>query len=1443
LSGANDEVEIVIDGFFKQAGNFTALFNATRDATSEQTSLNMLAVITALPVDLSVTKEVKPSGGNYGSSTSVPIGSTVTFHIIVKNTATPASDHSTDVALGSRFHLNDKFISQNQNDVVLTMTAKSFACIATGGADCVQVPGGPITTSLYSANQETTLYQFNYSSNGLLPAGASFEITFDAEITTSSQCSPKQDNAIVNDAFFTYSDGMNSLGDTVSGNNTSDATVKITGIPPTGCLPPPTADFKKELLSTPAWNTPLKYRVTITNTSLQTLTGLGLYDWVWASGTPPVTATFAPDNLHPVVCNPACIATLPSSTGLIHPGVSSPYVFQKTPLFAPLPRGEVQTIEYWIQYDAGCSLTSGRGLIQNIANLTGPLSKTAWVDATMPELPLCVIDVTKKRTSGPQSFSTYPATVGFHVDFKNLSQAGSVTVRTLMDAIALKSKIYGDVPIHYSYTCTATNVTLPSGAQLIKLSTPATVTWNDPLRAGVRLIDFSSSAGAVFGVGGLISCDMSITFEQPRTDDAFCQGDGDTDLINSAFMDLRQSLFNTNYVTPAKEATQSITLPKCVAVSVGKTVGPNVVAGGGVTFTLTVTNAAKTGTISNLTLHDQIPASFTNVTWTCVSGCATNHGVAQNVDVSLQPIAAAATTTIVVQANAPTALGTYCNDTNATFDPFPALSYFEGDQSKLLHASACAQVETPPGLIIHKEVSGAPSGYTAQFQFEVKCTTPAGPYQKTVTFGWPSPGFIAVNDIPPNSQCRVTEGAVPNAPAGYAWFGAPQYTPTDGVISLGEKGGPVSVVNRLIPEECLRIVASTVTCEVDANGKPTGRYIWKFRFKNISGSPASHLFVSGLPFPVTVNDDDLEFIPAVTSLSPWNTLIFSGASPGPLTFNLSLHCGTLEDCCSTPVMIDLPSCDCAQIVGEHAPSCSFPNPNPLSYTMTLQNLSLNTVENLLIVPVSSIDHVTAVPPSSITVTTEVNHVAAAGQGGTIGPVTVKLSGAQAKPGTEVCLSIGLEDKDFKHCCSIVRCFRLPDCSIHGTDVHSLGDALVAQLEEGFRIDHIGTSGNDGISIDLHDALNAGLAWLPLDGAGALPNSSFIELRGVGNPGQTKGNVRVTQTAIDRYEITSSIDDARTYRIEVFRGTDRVLTATQPGINIIVIWPVAAGVELVPSARSGDPDTLGFTLQTAVPVAWQLADGTAVVGDRMRVIPEESSGQTASLQRLELRASRIPSIVVAGVSIAHDCNGNAISDAEEITSGSLADDNGNGIPDQCEGEPVIDVSLNTGFDQSTDALLPVGVLPEGTNDDDWKVVSAAPEISAKIVISPHPNWAAAFDMTRWISFNPNRGLSSSATSIIYERCFCLGADARDISLDLQLRADNEASVLLNGQTLAGPGGAFNGVPLVVHRNGSAGDGLFVAGRNCLRVNVTDFGGFTGLDLSGSLKATGHACSTP
>jgi len=1438
LSTANDKVIIIIDGYFTQAGNFTTFFDAKRDATTERTSLNMLAQITALPVDLSVTKEVVPKGGSpFASSTSVATGGTVTFRIVVKNESAPAANHSTDVALGTRFKLQDVFSTPNANDVTLVATSKSATCTASGGAECPQLFTGTLSNYVL-ANSSSQLTTFTYPSTlGLLPAGGSFEILFDASIATSPAlaCSKGQNNSLKNSTFFTYSDGSTSVGDANSSNNTAEATVAVTGIPASGCLPPPTATITKKLLSTPAWGVPLRYLVTITNTSSQTLTGIGLYDYVYASGTPPITATFDGTS---VQCTPACSVTIPTTSDLVVPGASSPYMFTQSALFAPLAAGATQTIEYTIKYEAGCAMKSGRGTITNVVSLFGPVSGSASAAATMPELDLCSISATKQRTGGPTEFSLYPQTLKYHVDFRNTSSTGSVTVRTMIDAIAMKSAGYGDVPMSYTYSCTASGVTFPTGT-VLSGSGAGSITYNNPVRAGVKLIDFESKAGAVFAPGGVVGCDIEIKVQQPSANDAFCRGDDTTDLLNLAFMDLGYP-FNTNYATPAKESDPVVVkLPKCVAISVGKTIAPNVVAGGAATFTLTVTNAAKSGTIGPITMHDDVPTDFTNVTWTCASGCAAGSGFGSHISVPLQPIAAGATTSIVVHANAPTILGTYCNATNATFDPFPTLSYFEGDQAALTKASACAQVETPPGLIIHKEVPGAPSGFTGQFPFTVQCTTQNGPYTKSVTVGWPSPGFVAVNDIPPNSNCTVTEGTVPAAPQGYSWSGSPVYTPTGGKITIGDTGGVVNVVNKLTPESCLRIVLSSVTCELDKNGKPTGKYIWQFRFRNLTGVPASHLFISGLPFPVTVNDNHLEFIPAVTNVSPLNTFVFSGASPGALSFNLSLHCGGLDECCSTRVTIDLPACDCAQVIGDGAPSCSFPNPSPLSYTIRLQNLSANIVQNLLIVPVSPFDHTTAIPPAALSVTNEINPVAAAGQGGTIGPVTVKLSGTQAVPGAQVCLSIGLEEKDFNHCCSIVRCFRLPKCSPDWPYGTPIGSATVAQLDDGFRIDHIGATGADGVSIPLDGARRAGLAWQPLDSSGPLPNGAFIELRAAGLSGQQQGSMRVTQTALDRFEVTSSIDDARTYRIEAFDGTESTGAAvSQLGINVIVIWPVAAGVELQPASRSGDPDTLAFTLQADSPAPWMLSDGTILIGDRIRITPEQSSGRTASLQTLELRAAKIPSIVVTGVSIDRDCNGNGVSDAEEIASGAAADDNDNGIPDECESAAGVTISFNSGYNQTSGSLLPLG-----GHDDDWTIVAPGPERAADVVANPHPNWGAPLPLTRWLSTDTDRGVSTSATLISYERCFCLAEGTHDIGLNLQVRADNVATVLLNGRTVGGPGGEFNRSPLTIRQTGSTGDGLFIAGRNCLRINVSDFGSFTGLDVTGMLSAIGRTCSSP
>jgi uncharacterized repeat protein (TIGR01451 family) len=94
------------------------------------------------------------------------------------------------------------------------------------------------------------------------------------------------------------------------------------------------------------------------------------------------------------------------------------------------------------------------------------------------------------------------------------------------------------------------------------------------------------------------------------------------------------------------------------------------------------------------------------------------------------------------------------------------------------------------GLTVEKIVKGAPRGFQGQFNFLVQCATPKGFYQKAVTVSWPTPGFTALTDVPPGSQCTVTEGPPPaSLPAGYNWSGLPAYLPEGGVVSIGPRGG------------------------------------------------------------------------------------------------------------------------------------------------------------------------------------------------------------------------------------------------------------------------------------------------------------------------------------------------------------------------------------------------------------------------------------------------------------------------------------------------------------------------------------------------------------------------------------------------------------------------------------------------------------------------------
>lgn len=695
----NDKVIIVFDGYFNQAGTCSASFVPSGGALgtgSEPKGLSFDPKISNLPVDLQITKEVKAGGGSFGSSASIsitPTAGTLTYKLRITNISTPdPTYHTTDVNLGRLLRINDTLSTPGTpQDVLLNITLQNFQCTKSGAlVDCPALPASwPLPTLGASNSWSLPPITYPTTSNGFLPAGGWFEITFNAIISTSSSCSPNQNNKLKNTANFTYSNGTTTVSDVNPTNNTTGVTTANLGVAslPTICPPPLGIQITKTLVIAGNWSSPFTYKITVKNTNTTPLTGLALADFVInsVSGT-AFTAT--PSN---VVCTPSCSASPTLFTPLVN---TSSQAFLFSANFNPLAPNAIQTVQYDVQYSAPCTSSSGATSITNLAWVTGPVSGTSAVVSNMPALPICPLQVTKTQTSGPPSFATYPVTFGYNVVFKNTSPTQPLKVRTVVDSIAQDSLAYGTMNIDYSYTCTASGVT--GATPLVFTSPPSQMAYNNPVWAGTKLIDFSSATGITFNPLGTLTCSVSVTLKQPPANDSKCQGAGNSNFVNSAFMDMSFP-YNTNLPQqPLFYAKVTRPLPKCVSIVVGKSVSPNVIAGAPMTFTLTVKNAGNDPTPTGIHLLDPLPTGFSLVNWTCTPSTACSGNTTLNpIDATLSPISGGGITTITVNAIAPSSPGAYCNTDNATFNPFPPLTFFEGNQPALTTASACLQVNPP----------------------------------------------------------------------------------------------------------------------------------------------------------------------------------------------------------------------------------------------------------------------------------------------------------------------------------------------------------------------------------------------------------------------------------------------------------------------------------------------------------------------------------------------------------------------------------------------------------------------------------------------------------------------------------------------------------------------------------------------------------------------------
>jgi SdrD B-like domain len=177
-----------------------------------------------------------------------------------------------------------------------------------------------------------------------------------------------------------------------------------------------------------------------------------------------------------------------------------------------------------------------------------------------------------------------------------------------------------------------------------------------------------------------------------------------------------------------------------------------------------------------------------------------------------------------------------------------------------------------------------------------------------------------------------------------------------------------------------------------------------------------------------------------------------------------------------------------------------------------------------------------------------------------------------------------------------------------------------------------------------------------------------------------------------------------------------------------------------------------------------------------------------------------------------------------------------VVDPCLTESL---PINTGYSGT-------GTLPVGAGDPNWEVIAdpdpGTSEPRPAFVISPNGAWKPALPNSMWVSSYPGSANTTNGL-YVFQYCFCLTDRFAAPVLNLSLRADDWAEVLLNGTSIGStPNPSFNtAAPTTIVPPPAS---LFHSGRNCITVNLHNTGSVAmGLDLVGSIAANGLSVQKP
>jgi len=196
----------------------------------------------------------------------------------------------------------------------------------------------------------------------------------------------------------------------------------------------------------------------------------------------------------------------------------------------------------------------------------------------------------------------------------------------------------------------------------------------------------------------------------------------------------------------------------------------------------------------------------------------------------------------------------------------------------------------------------------------------------------------------------------------------------------------------------------------------------------------------------------------------------------------------------------------------------------------------------------------------------------------------------------------------------------------------------AALDIQFRkltVSNLGSSGQDGVSVDLGKAAHWEAHWQPLDPTGTLPVGAYVQSEIVGTAGNASngplGSWRLTKLPNGSYAVTADFSQlgASTVTLQVFNGTTLVTTLTGQSGTLATVNGCVDDDHWgnpTPSGPYGLPGRFGGALTFLGPDTFTFAGGATAQGDRLAILPEGGAA-VSSLSQAHVLASGIPQISI------------------------------------------------------------------------------------------------------------------------------------------------------------------------------------------------------------------------